>query len=273
MSKNILIFLSLLKNICIFAPNKPLKTLKNMKKLISTLLFLCAVSISVNSENATLLVNTHSDGTTTSYQRSTKPRVSSVNGSGKRASTTVAAKHSSEAIDLGLSVKWASCNVGASSPEGYGGYYAWGETEEKRNYSLKTYKYYDSSTGYIDIGSNISGTQYDVAHVKWGGNWRMPTQEEFQELCSKCKSTWTTYKGVYGRKFIGPNGNSIFLPAAGYRWDTLVDDRGSHGFYRSGTIYSGDSCNAWYLDFDDGFVDPYSEIRFFGYSVRPVSKQ
>jgi hypothetical protein len=244
-----------------------------MKKLISTLLFLYAVSISVNSENATSLVNTHSDGTTTSYQRSTKPRVSSVNGSGKRASTTVAAKHSSEAIDLGLSVKWASCNVGASSPEGYGGYYAWGETEEKRNYSLKTYKYYDSSKGYIDIGSNISGTQYDVAHVKWGGNWRMPTQEEFQELCSKCKSTWTTYKGVYGRKFVGPNGNSIFLPAAGNRLGKNVNFQGGYGRYRSGTIYSISSSFACILCFYNGNVDPsgYSG-RCYGLSVRPVTK-
>src|SRR5574344_815485 len=142
-----------------------------------------------------------------------------------------------EAIDLGLSVKWASCNVGATTPEGYGGYYAWGETEGKKVYDESTYKYYDSSTkSYIDIGNKISGTQYDVAHVKWGGSWRMPTDEEFQELCNKCTSTWTTYKGVYGRKFIGPNGNSIFLPAAGECFNTHVRYLGGSGCYWSGTF-------------------------------------
>ena len=82
-----------------------------------------------------------------------------------------------EAVDLGLSVKWAPWNVGASTPEEYGGYYAWGETVEKATYNESSYQYYKND-GYVDIGSEISGTPYDVAHVKWGGDWRMPTNEE-----------------------------------------------------------------------------------------------
>src|SRR5574344_1406072 len=179
-----------------------------------------------------------------------------------------------KAIDLGLSVKWASCNVGATTPEGYGGYYAWGETEEKSDYSWKTYKYYNSSTDeYINISSNISGTQYDVAHVKWGGSWRMPTHAEFDELYSKCTSTWTTYNGVNGIKFVGPNGNSIFLPAAGGRWCTDVDLRGSYGFFWSGTINWYGIDLAWLLYFSYGSVSPYYYSRYGGFSVRPVSEQ
>jgi uncharacterized protein (TIGR02145 family) len=178
-----------------------------------------------------------------------------------------------EAIDLGLSVKWASCNVGASSPEEYGGYYAWGETEEKSDYEESTYKYYNSSTdSYIDIGSSISGTQYDVAHVKWGGNWRMPTDEEFKELCDKCTKSWTKYNGVKGWRFVGPSGKSIFLPAAGCRWGTDVGGQGYNGRYWSGTICSDVSIYAWYLDFSDGLVDPSNNYRDYGFSVRPVSE-
>lgn len=127
------------------------------------------------------------------------------------------------AIDLGLpsGTKWACCNVESSSPEGYGGYYAWGETEEKSDYDRYTYKYYNDITGYIiNIGSNISGTQYDVAHVKWGGSWRMPTKDEIEELVNNCTWKWTTYNGVNGQLVTAPNGNSIFLPAAGNRLGT-----------------------------------------------------
>jgi hypothetical protein len=179
-----------------------------------------------------------------------------------------------EAIDLGLSVKWASCNVGTTSPEGYGGYYAWGETEEKNVYSESIYKYYvSSSRNYIDIGSNISGTEYDVAHVKWGGNWRMPTHEEMHELYHECKFEWITYKGVKGGKFTGPNGNSIFLPAAGFRWGTEVYYQGDAGHYWSGSIYSDVSYDAWILSICDGHVNPYNDFsRYFGFSVRPVTR-
>ncbi|MBQ2458902.1 MAG: DUF1566 domain-containing protein, partial [Bacteroidaceae bacterium] len=182
-----------------------------------------------------------------------------------------------EMIDLGLSVKWASHNVGASSPEGFGGYYAWGETEEKSDYSLYTYKYYvdsdekDYEDKFIYIGSNISGTQYDVAHVKWGGSWRMPTRNEIAELVNKCSWKWTTYNGVNGQLVTGPNGNSIFLPAAGDRYGTGAWS-GSQGFYWSATQHESYSDSACRLYFLSDVNDWYSwNRRDFGYTVRPVS--
>lgn len=184
------------------------------------------------------------------------------------------------AIDLGLSVKWACHNVGASSPEGYGGYYAWGETEEKSNYTYKTYKYwsdrdgdgYDDYGEYQNIGSNISGTQYDVARVKWGGSWRMPTKDEIKELVNNCTWKWTTQNGINGQLVTGPNGNSIFLPAAGYRYGTDLDAAGSGGYYWSASPYSS-SDNAYYLYFDsDYYYWYYYYNRYLGHSVRPVSE-
>lgn len=186
------------------------------------------------------------------------------------------------AVDLGLSVKWACCNVGADVPEGYGGYYAWGETAEKSNYTETTYKYfrdldgdgsyYDDEANWINIGSNISGTSYDVAHVKWGGGWRMPTLDEIKELLDKCSWEWTSVNGVNGQKVTGPNGNSIFLPAAGFRYGTEVLDRGSYGNYWSAALHEYGSDNAYYLFFgDDGWVW-HNLGRSDGHAVRPVSE-
>ena len=183
----------------------------------------------------------------------------------------------SRAVDLGLSVKWASCNVGATAPEEYGGYYAWGETEEKSNYGWN-YKYYWSdkdgdgnwdSIEYVNIGSDISGTQYDVAHVKWGGSWRMPTWEEQQELLDNCTWYWTTLNGIYGYRVTGSNGNSIFLPAAGYRNGTEVNSRGSFGSYWSSSLYS-DSSNAYGLYFISSGYGCGNDYRNYGLTIRPV---
>ncbi len=187
-----------------------------------------------------------------------------------------------EMIDLGLSVKWSSHNVGAPSPEGFGGYYAWGETEEKSDYSENTYKYvvdldgdghyWDNSNNWINIGSNISGTQYDVAHVKWGGSWRMPTLDEIKELVNKCSWKWTTYNGVKGQLVTGPNGNSIFLPAAGYRYGASVYGVGDDGYCWSATQGESDSDYACYLYFDGNGGRWFSYWhRGRGHSVRPVS--
>ena len=186
------------------------------------------------------------------------------------------------AIDLGLpsGTKWACCNVGASVPEGYGDYYAWGETEEKSDYDWDTYKYCNDRDGdgwcskdeCQNIGSNISGTSYDVARMKWGGGWRMPTRDEIKELCEKCSWEWTSVNGIYGQKVTGPNGNSIFLPAAGDRHGTEVYTRGSHGVYWSGTLDEDDSSIAYDLSFDS--VRGYWSggcIRRGGLTVRPVT--
>ena len=177
-------------------------------------------------------------------------------------------------VDLGLSVKWAGWNVGASRPEEYGGYYAWGELHEKSDYDLDTYQYYDQEKWEnIFIGDDISGTQYDVARAQWGGRWRMPTLAECQELVDKCTWTWTTYNGVEGQKVTGPNGNSIFLPAAGYRYGTSVYDLGSIGYYCSGTLNEGYSSDAYCLFFRNGDVYwDYFDFRYIGHSVRPVSE-
>ena len=127
-----------------------------------------------------------------------------------------------EAVDLGLSVKWATFNVGASRPERNGCYYAWGETEEKDCYSDNDYLYY-SNGSFTDIGGNIAGTQYDVAHVKWGGDWRMPTRDEQDELLKNCDWEWTAIDGINGCKVKSRvNDEFIFLPASGYRWDTEI---------------------------------------------------
>jgi len=187
------------------------------------------------------------------------------------------------AIDLGLSVKWASCNVGATAPEEYGGYYAWGETEEKSDYDWDTYKYcngtYDTMTKYctsssygtVDNKTTLEASD-DVASVKWGGNWRMPTTEEQQELINKCTWTWTTLNGVNGYRVTGPNGNSIFLPAAGYRSGTGAYGQGSYGFCWSSSLFSYYSYSACSLYFYSGSFDWFYYYRCYGRTVRPVSE-
>ena len=189
-----------------------------------------------------------------------------------------------EAVDLGLSVKWATCNVGASKPEDYGDYYAWGETTTKSDYILKTYKWCkgtsdtmtkyctDSDYGKVDNRTTLTSSD-DVATVKWGSKWRMPTKEEMKELVEDCTWTWTTQNGVDGMKVTGPNGNSIFLPAAGSRYGTYLDSHGSSNFYWSATLYEDDSYYAYYLGFyyDGDYWLSWNE-RYYGYPVRPVTE-
>lgn len=174
-------------------------------------------------------------------------------------------------VNLGLSVCWAEHNIGASSPEEYGDYFAWGETEPKSEYTEETYKYYDKTKKtYIDIGKDIS--KYDVARTQWGGNWRMPRLKEVKELINKCSWQWTELKGINGYKVTGPNGNSIFLPAAGFRNGTEVYRRGSYGAYWSGTLNEGYGNDACSLNFSSGGHDWYSDYRYNGHSVRPVTE-
>ena len=187
-----------------------------------------------------------------------------------------------ETVDLGLpsGVKWATCNVGATKPEEYGGYYAWGEIEEKDDYSWSTYKWCngtnDSMTKYCTSASfgtvdnkTVLEPEDDVAHVKWGGSWRMPTKAEQVELCKNCTWTWTTLNGVNGYQVTGPNGNSIFLPAAGCRYGTEVNYRGYYGYYWSSSLdnYSNYAYNLYFYasGYDWGYND-----GFGGRSVRPV---
>lgn len=120
-------------------------------------------------------------------------------------------------VDLGLSVKWATCNVGASSPEQFGNYYAWGETSAKSVFTKGNYRFYDPAAAeYTYIPEEISGTKYDAARANWGGSWRLPTYSECRELEEKCTWVQCTLNGVKGCRVTGPNGNSIFLPWAGF---------------------------------------------------------
>ena len=189
-------------------------------------------------------------------------------------------------VDLGLpsGLKWATCNVGASKPEDYGGYYAWGETKEKENYYWNTYKWCngrdDHMTKYCTDGyygnvdnRTVLDPEDDVAHVKWGGSWRMPTTDEQRELLNKCRWEWTRLNGVNGYKVTSKtNGNSIFLPAAGCRNGTEAYDRGRYGGYWSSSLYSYDGSSACYLYFGYDSRDWYTNGRYGGLSVRPVSK-
>lgn len=182
------------------------------------------------------------------------------------------------AIDLGLPSgrMWATCNVGASSPEEYGGYYAWGETEEKSNYDWSTYKWCngsentmtkyctDSDYGTVD-NKTVLDPEDDVAHVKWGDDWRMPTTDEQRELLNNCDWEWTTLNSVKGYKVIGPNGNSIFLPAAGFRSGTDVLRRDDYGDYWSSSLDSNYSSDAY-----GSTYDYRHSSRYYGQSVRPV---
>ena len=164
-------------------------------------------------------------------------------------------------VDLGLSVKWATYNVGASGskPEDYGDYFAWGETEPKTSYSESNYSYTDNPTT-LPLSA-------DAAHVNWGGSWRMPTDAEMTELREQCTWTWTTYGYKVTSK---KNGNSIFLPAAGYRDGSSLGSAGSYGFYWSSSPHTSDTGYAWGVDFGSYYVDKHDAYRYYGHSVRPV---
>lgn len=182
------------------------------------------------------------------------------------------------AIDLGLpsGTKWCCCNVGASTPEGYGGYYAWGETTTKsvyRDWDTYAYGYYDSDGyyHYINIGSDIAGTGYDAATVNMGTPWRMPSTAQQQELINNCSRQWTQVNGVNGILVIGRNGGQIFLPAAGYRWLDEFDDAGSNGNYWSSSLYPNYDNLAYYMGFDSyGWYWGDYGYRYSGQSVRAV---
>ena len=170
-----------------------------------------------------------------------------------------------EAVDLGLSVKWANCNVGASSPEEYGDYFAWGEVTPKDKYTIISSLTYDKAMG------DISGDpQYDAATANWGSSWRMPTKTEIEELLNDCAWAWTKLNGIDVMEVEGPNGNSIFLPPAGSRNRSLSDGAGSFGNYWSSTPY-GQDYNAYFLYFYGGYYDWEWAIRSYGKSIRPVS--
>lgn len=188
------------------------------------------------------------------------------------------------AIDLGLGVKFACCNVGADSPTGYGNYYAWGETSTKSQYDWSTYKWCNgsqnsmtkyctsSSYGTVDYKSTLELSD-DAARANWGGSWRMPTYTELNKLNTDCTWTWTAVNNINGYRVTGSNGNSIFLPAAGYRYDSSLYVVGSGGCYWSSSLRTGFSNYARYLNFNSsGHSTDDSYYRCDGRSVRPVTE-
>lgn len=196
--------------------------------------------------------------------------------------------HHPHLIDMGAAGKWACCNVGASNPFEYGGYYAWGDTEEKSFYGYTNYKYWHDMNGdgkcdtneFGYLGDICGNPQYDVAKAKWGGAWKMPTLGRIQALLN-CSSESTTIDCVNGRLFTASNGNRLFLPAAGIRgYDDLsgTDDliwawAGSCGYYWSSAPDPSISSQAYYLFFDrDGRLYITCNRRYEGFSVRPVAE-
>ena len=208
-----------------------------------------------------------------------------------------------DCVDLGLSVCWASCNLGAGKPVEYGDYYAWGEIDpyysqdhltwkdgKTGGYNWASYKWCngssstltkyntDSSRGNVD-NKTVLEPEDDVAHVRLGGKWRMPTYAEWDELrnTSNCSWTWTTINGVNGYKVqskkSGYTDNWIFLPAYGYRRDTRLTGVGSLGYYWSSSLYTDRPYGAWSVYFNSDYVyGKYGYYRYYGFSVRPVSE-
>jgi len=199
-----------------------------------------------------------------------------------------------EWVDLGLpsGTLWATCNVGATKPEEYGDYFAWGETVGynggKTSFSWSTYKYCSgssttiwkyctsSSYGTVDNKTELEPLD-DAATANWGEAWQMPSIDQFRELINSSYTTteWTTINGVYGRKITSKsNLKYVFLPAAGYRDEASLSSTGSYGGYWSRSLYTSSSRYAYYLYFSSGNIDTdYYGSRYFGRSVRPVRVQ
>jgi hypothetical protein len=194
-----------------------------------------------------------------------------------------------EYVDLGLpsGTLWATCNIGASSPEEYGDYFAWAETTSKSTFSWTTYRYNATNQHYMskyctnyNLGPN-GFTDYltelepedDAAYVNWGRKWRIPTKTQFSELINSnyTTTTWTTQNGVYGRLITSKsNGNSLFLPAAGARGDSSLGSAGSDGYYWSRMLYANSPQSAYGLSFNSANVKLNHDGRYYGKSVRPV---
>ena len=203
-------------------------------------------------------------------------------------------------VDLGLSVNWASCNLGASSPEEFGDFYAWDEIETKYNYSLDSYNSYKAETmseremegnkGYIKYIPQSKADSYgfrrfydnkavldpedDIVHITLKGNWRMPRKEEFDELIANCKCEWVSFKGVNGTKFTskveGYTDKWIFLPAAGYSNGTHLFNAGNYGSYWSASLYNVYPDYAHYLYLNSDYVCTLNYNRYYGQTIRPV---
>lgn len=186
-----------------------------------------------------------------------------------------------EWVDLGLpsGLKWATCNVGATRPERMGDYFSWGETYSKGEYQTSNYKWgddgdiqkycTDSEAGIVDGREKLLLSD-DAARSQWGGYWRIPTKEECQELRTQCNWKWTQKNGVNGQMVTGPNGNSIFLPAAGYREAGYVEEAGECGYYWTSTLNTSTMADCLFCLPGGGGVMFWA--RFAGCTVRAVTE-
>lgn len=201
-------------------------------------------------------------------------------------SLTAAARSSRghEYVDLGLSVRWATCNLGASSAEKPGSYYAWGEVAVKDSCTVWNYRWCEgfywnerfTKYGSVDGKMTLEASD-DAARAAWGGKWRTPTLEEFEELRSRCSWTWAdNYKGsgvcgyLITSKVPGYEGRSIFLPASGDKLGKTVRSDGIRGYYMSSTLIEGHDHGACSLLFEKGTNDWMYCYRYYGQSIRPV---
>lgn len=186
---------------------------------------------------------------------------------GKTATCMVTVSKGHDSVDLGLSVKWATCNIGAENPWEYGDYFAWGETEPKEEYSMA------NNTTFEKTISDISGNpEYDAAAANWGGTWRMPTKAEMQELIDECEWEWTELEGEAGYNITGPSGQSIFMPASGYINSKTSYDTERYGYYWTSTPDEYSTTMSSYLSFSS-FGHRIDLVgRYFGLSIRPVSE-
>ena len=171
-------------------------------------------------------------------------------------------------VDLGLSVVWATCNVGADSPEDYGDYYAWGETSTKSSYTED-----NSETFGEDFISDVGGeSDYDAATALWGSTWRMPSDEELEELVDDCTWTWTELNGTEGFNVTASNGNSIFLPAGGWYDESSLEYEGERCYYWTSTPLWVYAYYAYGLYADEEGIEVGVTSRYVGQLIRPVSE-
>lgn len=258
------------------------------------------VATGLDGNNKFTVTATGLEPSTTYYFKSYVQNGMAVKYGAVKSFTTKESTIPAGAVDLGIvmtrtdgttyKLYWAKSNLSdkglCTNPEDYGDYYAWGETEPKENYAWSTYKFgslsgpfskYNTISSYGSIDNKtVLEPEDDVAHVKLGGKWRMPTDAEWTELRTKCTWTWTTNyngTGVKGRIVTATNGNSIFLPAAGGRGGADLINVGSCGYFWSSSLNTDSPYYAWSVFFYSGSVDRrYSLGRYYGQSVRPVSE-
>ena len=252
-----------------------------MKKL-TTLFLLCGALATMNAQTKLMRIH-YSDGSSETKQVTNVTKITFEDEGGSDVDPSV------QMVDMGLSVKWAAWNVGANSPEQYGDYFAYGEIKPKTDYTLLNYEwlYYGYLDGedldeweyYLKLGANISGTNYDAAHVNWGDKWRMPSRAEWQELFNNSTRVWTSVNGVEGARFTSNiNGNSIFIPAAGNKFDGKETHQGTNCMLWTPEEYDffdpsgwNNECRNYRVDISSTYANTegydYPDI---GFTIRPV---